>query len=603
MKKLFSLLFVAALTFSCSSPIEPTDPEKGNDNQEVIATAIKFNKNQLSLEKGKSEELTVSFTPANVTNKSIKWVSSNTGVATVNEGVVTGVAAGSAEITAQCGGVTDKCVVDVFVPTSGIKLNKNELTLEKGTSEVLTVSFTPDDATNKDLSWSSSNTDVVTVSDGKVTAVSSGTADIIVKCGDLSDKCVVTVTGSVTSIWLNKHSVTLAKGNSITLEATLEPSGSYAEITWISSNESIATVHNGVITAVGSGEAVITAKVGTVEDYCDVNVVIVPTSVSINETEVDLIVGETKQLSFTVTPSDAALSIDGYSSVYWYCSNDNYSDPKIATVNNNNNVVTGVAYGKGTLTVKIGNYYGDEWVEVVSEACPISVDLPSNPPSGSVDMGTVVRGSDRVYYRVYWSTKNLGANNPEDYGDYYAWGETTPRSNKYSDENYKWYTAESRNIPQYEGGGYNWFTKYNEVDDKQVLDWGDDAARVKLGGKWRMPTSEEIRALGLKRTSSTHKWEWTSKSGHSGWEITYLKTGASIFLPAAGRKYNSTSPEYSGTMGFYWSSQKPGGGPYGRAYGFYFENSVFKPGINNGVMDEYFSVRSLGFTIRPVITE
>ena len=603
MKRFLYLLFVSAFIFSCSSPLEPVGPNNGSDNQEVVATTIKLNKNQLSLEKGKSETLTVSLTPTDVTNKTIKWVSSNTSVATVNEGVVTGVSAGSAEITAQCGTVTDKCLVDIFVPTSGIKLNKNELTLEKGASEVLTVSFTPDDASNKELSWSSSNTDVVTVSDGKVTAVSFGTADIIVKCGDLSDKCVVTVAGAVTSFWLNTYSVTLAKGKTFTLEATFEPSGSYAEITWVSSDESVATVNNGVITAVGRGEAVITAKVGTLEASCDVNVVIIPTSVSINETEVNLIVGETKQLSFTVTPSDAALSIDGYSSVYWSCYNDNYSDPKIATVNNNNNVVTGVAYGKGTLTVKIGNYYGDEWVEVVSEACPISVDLPSNPPSGSVDMGTVVRGSDRVYYRVYWSTKNLGANNPEDYGDYYAWGETTSRSNKYTRENYKWYTAESRDIPQYQDGSYNWFTKYNEVDDKQVLDWGDDAASVKLGGKWRMPTNSELYALGLKRANSNYKWEWTSKNGHSGWEITYLKTGASIFLPAAGRKYDSSSTEQSGSMGFYWSSQRPGGAPYGRAYSLFFEKDVFKPGINNGVMYEYFSGRSLGFTIRPVITE
>ena len=168
-------------------------------------------------------------------------------------------------------------------------------------------------------------------------------------------------------------------------------------------------------------------------------------------------------------------------------------------------------------------------------------------------------GHELVYLglSVKWATMNVGANKPEEYGEYYAWGETSTKST-YSWSSYK-----------YCNGSYNTLTKYNTdrglgtVDNKTTLELSDDAATAKWGGSWRMPTDAEWVELKEKCT-----WTWTSQNGVNGYKVTSKINGNSIFLPAAGYRYR-TSLYDVGSNGYYWSSSLSTDYPY-YAWDVYF---------------------------------
>jgi hypothetical protein len=143
-----------------------------------------------------------------------------------------------------------------------------------------------------------------------------------------------------------------------------------------------------------------------------------------------------------------------------------------------------------------------------------------------------------------WATCNVGADSPEEYGDYFAWGETTPK------EEYKWSAYKWCN------GSYHALTKYctrsdfgnnGFVDNKTVLDPEDDAAYVNWGQQWRMPTKEQLGELIEKCT-----WLWTTRNGVKGNLVTG-PNGKTMFLPAAGCRFNRQIVS-SSMDGLYWSS-------------------------------------------------
>ncbi len=155
-----------------------------------------------------------------------------------------------------------------------------------------------------------------------------------------------------------------------------------------------------------------------------------------------------------------------------------------------------------------------------------------------------------------WATCNLGATTPEGYGDYFAWGETSPKEDYYWNT-YKWciYTESPKDINltkyfvKYIGSGYI----HGEVDNKVTLEPEDDAAHVNWGGNWRMPTVTEIEEL-MNTENCTWKWKDNyNNTGVNGHLVTSNKNSNSIFLPAAGRRSES-GLFLDGDDGFYWSS-------------------------------------------------
>ncbi len=163
------------------------------------------------------------------------------------------------------------------VAVSSVSLNKTTLTLEVGASETLTATVKPDNATDKTVTWSTSNAAVATVSGGKVVAVQVGEATITAKAGEKEASCKVTVNAAVVaveSVTLDKTAITLAPSQSETLTATVAPEDATDKtVTWSTSNATVATVANGVVTARQDGEATITAKAGEKEATCKVTVI------------------------------------------------------------------------------------------------------------------------------------------------------------------------------------------------------------------------------------------------------------------------------------------------------------------------------------------
>ncbi|MCQ2322558.1 MAG: fibrobacter succinogenes major paralogous domain-containing protein, partial [Bacteroidales bacterium] len=160
-----------------------------------------------------------------------------------------------------------------------------------------------------------------------------------------------------------------------------------------------------------------------------------------------------------------------------------------------------------------------------------------------------------------WATCNVGANRPEDYGDYYAWGETTIKT-KYKWNTYKWCRGSWRTQTK-----YNTNSKYGTVDNKTVLEMSDDAVSVNWGGDWRMPTTEEWEEL-----CGSCTWTWTGQGGKIGYRVTG-PNGKSIFLPAAGYR-SGTSLNGAGSYGYYWSSSLSTSDPNCGRY-LYFVSSFF----------------------------
>ena len=146
---------------------------------------------------------------------------------------------------------------------------------------------------------------------------------------------------------------------------------------------------------------------------------------------------------------------------------------------------------------------------------------------------------------VKWATCNVGATKPEEYGDYFAWGETQPKD-YYDWSTYKWcngsYDTQTK---------YNTNSSYGTVDNKTTLDLSDDAARANWGGSWRMPTDAELTELREQCT-----WTWTTQNGVYGYKVTSKNSGyanKSIFLPAADFR-DGSSLDGAGSYGYYWSS-------------------------------------------------
>ena len=234
----------------------------------VELKGISLNKTTLNIKEKTSETLNVQFNPTNATNKKITWRTSNKNVATVDEfGKVTGVSAGNATITAVSndGGYVGRCEVQVEAiskKVTSVSLDKTELKIVAGEETMLKAIINPNYAENQNITWESSDKKIVTVQDGKITALNPGTAEIkvITEDGNKEAICKVTVTSPlIKNIKFEQNEKTVYIGSKTTLKTVNDPVNSVMEnATWTSSNENVATINNGVVTAISQGETTIT---------------------------------------------------------------------------------------------------------------------------------------------------------------------------------------------------------------------------------------------------------------------------------------------------------------------------------------------------------
>ena len=317
--------------------------------KEVPVDRITLNENALSLNIGAQATLIATVQPGNATNKDVVWQSDNPQVASVDNGKVTAVAAGNAKITATAGGKTATCEVTVknpntVVPVTGVTLTpkKSALTLALGKKTTFGATVAPTNATDKKVTWSTSNSKIAAISkpdkNGKitVTAKKAGTATIkVTTANGKTASCKITV------VSLNKTKLTLGKGETFSLKV----SGTKTKPTWSTSNKKAVTVKNGKITAKKAGKKAVTikAKVNGVTLSCKVTVKNAPKKISLNKKSTKLKKGKTFQIKVKFPKNTASNKLT-------YKSNK----PKVAKVDANGKVKA-LKKGKATITVTTFN--------------------------------------------------------------------------------------------------------------------------------------------------------------------------------------------------------------------------------------------------------
>lgn len=320
----------------------------------VKAESITLSESAISVRTGESRQLSATVKPDNTTVKTVEWTSSAPEIAAVDEnGLVTAISSGNAVITAKTeNGLEATCSVLVPVEVSEVILNKTEAAVSVGRTVQLTVSVLPENATDKKVNWTSSDSSIAEVdSDGLVTGVSKGSAVITATTANGKQaSCTVTVSVPVETVTLDKSEAELKTGETLSLTATVLPADAgNKSVTWSSDAENVASVENGLVTAKEAGTAVITVVTsdGYKEASCTITVTapeVLVTEVILDKNSATLEIGETLTLKATIAPENATDKVLSWAS----------SDENIVKVNENG-VVTAIKEGSATVTVTAAN--------------------------------------------------------------------------------------------------------------------------------------------------------------------------------------------------------------------------------------------------------
>ena len=193
---------------------------------QVEVSSVSLNTATIEMVEGETFSLVATVLPKDAEYDKVIWASSNASVARVNSGTVTAIKEGITTITASAGGKSATCSVKVstrVVAVTSITLDKTSLSMKVGETETITATVNPDNATDKTVTWGSSDVSVATVADGIVTAKSPGTVTVTAKSGIYTTDCNVTVTVDIESLSLDKTNLSLSIGETAQLTATVKP--------------------------------------------------------------------------------------------------------------------------------------------------------------------------------------------------------------------------------------------------------------------------------------------------------------------------------------------------------------------------------------------
>ena len=385
---------------------------------QVPLTGIRLKENNVTVELGKTGYIGAIYEPENASDKVLYWSSSNENVAKVNEGVITSVGKGTATLTAisRAGGKTASCTVTVedpnFVHINEITMKSEEVELKTGETGWVGVTYNPSNATNKVLTWKSSNEKVATVKEGTIKAVGLGTATLTATSedGGKTATCKVTVTDGkkhIESISLKTDSIEMKPGEGKTIYAEYNPSNvDDKTLYWKSSNEKVVTVNEGYAKAIGEGTATVTAtsRDGGKTASCKVTVTsgtVKLQSIQISSSTEILTKGEGKTIYVTYNPNNVTDK-----TLYWSSSNE-----KVATIKEG--YVKAVGEGIATLTArsKDGNKTASCKVVVTDKVKEMkNISLETKKETINIGEGKTIYAKYNPYTvkdkTLYWISNN-----------------------------------------------------------------------------------------------------------------------------------------------------------------------------------------------------
>ena len=579
-----------------------------NKKADIRVENVKLSTQTLSIAIGEKCQLVAEITPSNATNKKVNWSSNNIYVATVDEtGIVTGVKEGNVKIyvTTEDGGKIDFCEVTVTknagTRVESIKLSNQSLSITIGEDYQLSAEITPSNATNKKINWSSNNINVATVDEsGKVTGIKDGYARITATTedGGKIDFCEVTVTKNADMTYDLTASGTkdgygyVDLGLSVKWAThnigtnTIEGIGEYyawgesepynSELTYInygwshspcSPDAVLASIYDTATEKWGKSWRMPTAEeMKELIKECDWTWID-----NINNTSTSGYIATSKRngksiflpaSKFMSSTSEEPLENDG---IYWSASTHTVagklnfqagSTAECLKFVTNTGFTTSVEMnvlqmGNGaTIRPVVGtpnDYYPDPDDIRIDEA---ETQKQGFTVSGEIGGYTYV---DLGFpSRTLWATYNVGADMPYEYGDYFAWGETSPKD-YYIDETYVFFEGfsdgkESRT----QLSKYVWDKDYGKTDGKFKLENEDDAAYVNWGRNWCMPTVEQVQELA-ELCDFWRKDITVNGKKIIGYVGKSKLNGNRIYLPAAGSEYSNV-PNSHLTM-WYWTSE------------------------------------------------
>ena len=374
---------------------------------EKLVSSLSLDKSFVTVNVGENFTLYATYYPSDAVPPTITWQSSNSMVASVSQnGYVTVKNSGTARITATTdNGLSAYCDVTVKNPVKSIKFAENEITIGVGDFTPIKNTIDPVNADDRTLTWTSSDPSAVSVdANGTVKGIKGGTSATITATAvnGVSASIVVKVEAAKPeSVSLNASEKTLYIGDTFTLIATIKPSeAANDKLTWISDNSAVATVSNGVVTAVGTGTATITVKTSNGKTAtCKVTVKkLEATGVTVSPSKAEVKIGELLSLSAKVTPDEAEQKVTWTS-----------SDTSIATVSRNG-VIKGIKVGTVTVTAKTANGKTATCKVTVKPVEVSSISLDKTSASAkvgeTVSLSVTYNPSNATNKSVSWTTSN-----------------------------------------------------------------------------------------------------------------------------------------------------------------------------------------------------
>ncbi len=602
--------------------VRPVRKQASQTTQYV--TQIVLNQSTLSLQTNSTFTLTATVLPSDATNKTVTWMSSNTSVAMVSSsGLITAKAQGSCVITCSAtdgSGVTATCAVTVTSGTTPDPVNHEyvDLGLPSGTLwATCNVGASSPEEYGDYFAWGetgphdgwwwwdgyiycngSSNTltKYCTQSGYGYNGFTDNLTELLPEDDAAtanwgsdwrmpSEEQIMELYNNTTQTWTTQNGkygqlCTGPSGNSIFLPAA----GYYDMINFYNAGSRGFYWSRSLYTGDSNNAICMTVSSGTISyggNYRYYGYSVRPvrkeasqttkyvTQIVLDKTSLSLQPNDTYTLTATVLPSDATNK-----TLTWASSNVN-----VATVSSNG-LVTAKAYGSCVITCSATDGSG------VKAECQVTVTSGTTPDPGDheyVDLG--------LPSGTLWATCNVGANSPEEYGDYFAWGETEPKTN-YNWITYKWMnegqaTWSEINKYTFADGQTSacWYDADGNFigDGKTELDPADDAATANWGSGWQMPSFDQIQELLDNCTMA-----WTTQGGVNG-TLVIGPNGNTLFLPAAGYR-DGTSLDYARSYGIYWS----------RSLGTRGSNSAYRLVFNADNRFWYYDYRYYGRSVRPV---